>query len=509
MLIVIGLVLSVLWGMTTWVSLGVSPQVCHALGRLAPGFLYRAIHHMRNGFYYDVPNADMPTVIFLIIFSSAFLLYFTSIYFISKKPFHKKDLLLIVLFAIVFRAILLPSIPVHENDFYRYLWDGKLFKHGHNPFKYAPGDLESVENTFSRDYYDWDKKTYVKVKTFSEDQKRELARLNKLRYQNHIFFDRIGHRPVPTIYPPTAQWVFWISSVVREDSILFMKFLFVVFDVLVIFVLIGLLKSVKMNPSMVIVYAWSPLILKEFANSGHYDAVAIFFMMLAISWLIQRRDDNGVLALSLAGLTKLFPFLLTPLFMRQFKRKHFLALAGIVLACYLPFFFWDKVGVAGVFKGLTTYSQEWAYNGSLFIIIRSMLKLLPFGFLHGLLPAKAFCGMIFLAVLAFLSMKDNTDDLDLLKKVFILLGLLFLLNPVGDPWYYTWVIPLLCFFCYRSFLLLSWLLIFSYLSFNHDFGSVSWGYCEFKVLTLVQYVPFYLFLIVEIILKRRKKIGYV
>lgn len=509
MLIAIGLILSVIWGVTTWISLGVPSHVCHTLNRITFGFFSGAIDSMQNGFYYDVPNENMPTVIFLIFFSLAFFLYFALITFISKKPSRKKDLLKIIFFAIVFRVVFLPSIAVHENDFYRYLWDGKVSKYGNNPYKYAPGDLEFAENTFSRDYYDLDKNEYAKVKSFSVEQKQDLVELNKLRQENPVYFDRIGHRAVPTIYPPTAQLIFFISSAIREDSVLLMKFLFVLFDVMVIFVIIGLLPKVKKNPSLVIVYAWSPLILKEISNSGHYDSAAIFFMLLSIYLIIQRKKTGGVVALAFAGLTKFFPLLLTPLYIRRLKWKGLFLLGGVTAVFYIPFFLWGNTGIMQVFKGLSTYSQEWAYNKSIFIIIKSFLEVLPIDFMHGLLPAKILCAGIFLGTLLYLSLKESKHDLDLIRNSFVILALLFLLSPVGDPWYFSWVISFLCFFSYRSFLLLSWLLIFSYLSFSHDFGLIQLGAFEFPILSLIQYVPFYIYFIVEIILKRKGRANYV
>jgi len=97
----------------------------------------------------------------------------------------------------------------------------------------------------------------------------------------------------------------------------------------------------------------------------------------------------------------------------------------------------------------------------------------------------------------------------LIKRVLFILVALFLLNPVGEPWYFCWVIPFLCFFPYRSLLLLSWLLIFSYLSFAHDFGAMRAGSLEIPILNAVQYAPFFLFFVWEFVLKKKRAIDYV
>ena len=104
--------------------------------------------------------------------------------------------------------------------------------------------------------------------------------------------------------------------------------------------------------------------------------------------------------------------------------------------------------------------------------------------------------------------KDN-EPMDLVKKTLFVLVTLFLLNPVGAPWYFCWVIPFLCFFPYRSLLLLSWLLIFSYLSFAHNFGIIKIGGLEIPILNAIEYMPFFLFFIWEFILRKRNTLTYV
>src|SRR3989338_6879099 len=52
-------------------------------------------------------------------------------------------------------------------------------------------------------------------------------------------------------------------------------------------------------------------------------------------------------------------------------------------------------------------------------------------------------------------------------------------------------------------------LIFSYLSFAHDFGVMRAGNFEIPVLNAIQYVPFFLFFIWEFVIRKRNALGYV
>lgn len=477
LLITAGILLTLIWLSITLISYGVPVTVCNFLKTISLGTLGGAIDNMQNGFFYDVPNANMPTVIFLILFSVAFLLYFIVIVKIQKVNLDKKTFFIVVAFAIIFRAILLPSVAIHENDFYRYLWDGKSLSVGVNPFKHAP---EEVEEVFGNS--------------------KELLSLESLREKNPIFFNRIGHKSVPTIYPPIAQFVFALSSVIKQDSILLMKSIFVIFDIFTIMIIALLLMHFNKSPSLSIVYAWSPLVLKEIVNSGHYDSIAIFFMLLAIYLILKNKVFLGGINFAIAACSKFFPFLLIPIFFKRIKLRNLIVILGLIILLYTPFFIMENTGVAAVFKGMKIYSQEWSYNGSVFAIIYSIFDKLNLRLNNDLFLPKLFTGILFIAGLVYISLRKENRPMALLHKSFIVLALLFLLNPVGDPWYFCWVIPFLCFFPYRSFIVLSWLLIFSYLSFNHDFG---------LALNAIQYVPFFVALILELALKRKYKFSYV
>src|SRR2546422_11685616 len=64
------------------------------------------------------------------------------------------------------------------------------------------------------------------------------------------------------------------------------------------------------------VYAWNPLVVVEFAGSGHNDALVLAFVLAAL--LIIRRYPAVSTALLTAGaLTKAFPAVLLPFWLRE------------------------------------------------------------------------------------------------------------------------------------------------------------------------------------------------
>ena len=46
-----------------------------------------------------------------------------------------------MIFGLLFRCAIIPSQQIQEDDVYRYLWDGKVFAHGINPFKFSPEEI--------------------------------------------------------------------------------------------------------------------------------------------------------------------------------------------------------------------------------------------------------------------------------------------------------------------------------------------------------------------------------
>ncbi|MDP6686216.1 MAG: hypothetical protein QGI05_04600, partial [Candidatus Omnitrophota bacterium] len=198
LLIALGVILSAIWASVMAITRGVPVFVCGFLKSITFGVLDGALDNIQNGFYYELPNRDMPTVVFLILFVLAFILYFAISIKITKGESNKRTFFIVIFFSLLFRLILLPSISIHENDIYRYLWDGKVSNAGINPYKYAPDDLDSLTRNL---------------------EEHELKRLDGLREKNLLYFSRIGHSGVPTIYPPFAQFIFMLSTRIQEDSI--------------------------------------------------------------------------------------------------------------------------------------------------------------------------------------------------------------------------------------------------------------------------------------------------
>ena len=90
---------------------------------------------------------------------------------------------------------------------------------------------------------------------------------------------------------------------------------------------------------------------------------------------------------------------------------------------------------------------------------------------------------------------------EFVRGFFWIMALVFLLSPVQNPWYLCWVVPFLCIFPHRAWIVLTGLVGFYYLDFYFD-------YQELQVLSLwipwVEYLPFYFLLALQFWESRKK-----
>ncbi|MGY8643920.1 MAG: hypothetical protein ACKVJU_22845 [Verrucomicrobiales bacterium] len=412
----------------------------------------------------------MPTGIYLTIHFALFAIMAGTAFGLWKKSaLSRFQLRLILGFAILFRIILIPSTPIHESDFYRYQWDGKVAKAGINPFLFEPGALEIRENGIVIPYIDSQTGVTWRGRSFSSKEILTLEKLAALRDENPVLFERVSHKAVTTIYPPIAQAVFWTSSQLSSDSLAGLKFILVLFDIGVILCVVGILNALKRNPLGVIFYGWNPLVLKEFANSAHYDSVPIFFTVLAVYLAVKSKSQiTSAAALAAGTLAKFFSILLVPILLvespfQKEGRRFFKFIIPVAIFCalvaigFFPHLIWDEAGLEHVFSGLKAYNAHWEYNAGLFAIFRNLL---PFS------SAKILSALLLISVVGILTLIPTRDKTHLAQKAGIVVGALFILSPTAFPWYFAWVLPFVCVFPKPSWLLLGALLPINYLDFH-------------------------------------------
>jgi uncharacterized membrane protein len=90
---------------------------------------------------------------------------------------------------------------------------------------------------------------------------------------------------------------------------------------LVLLVLLRLLGELRLDRRRLLIYAWSPLVVLQFAFSGHNDVLMILLLLLALYFDRREKPYYSALALAGATLTKFVPLLTLPLFVRRWGWK--------------------------------------------------------------------------------------------------------------------------------------------------------------------------------------------
>lgn len=352
--------------------------------------------------------AAMAAVALLIVLSG--LLYLAAVAVVRRAALPPGALWGILAFAVLMRGLLLATPPFLSTDVYRYVWDGRVQQAGINPYRYLPADPQ-------------------------------LAPLRDAAIYPNI--NRADTATTP--YPPVSEMIFRLAVRLAGPTVLGVKATLLVLEAVGVVALLLLLPRLGRRREEVLVYAWHPMVIWEFAGNGHVDAATIAFVGLALLALAHRRPGLVGLALGGAGLVKLLPFALAPTLWRRPDWRMPAALLATVALAYLPY-----LGVgAGVLGSLGGHVDEEGLSGGegylpLYLLQRLGVALPPRA---GLIYAAA--GLAVLAVLAWrMSLGGDRDGEKPLREVVrdclvLGTGVILLVTP-PYPWYFAWLVFLAC-----------------------------------------------------------------
>ncbi len=479
--------------------------------------LYLGLTVLSKDFNWGEGYSERPILEYLAIYFSLFSLYTLACLSVFKSNWTQKTFWVLIAFGLLFRFAVLPSQQIQEDDVYRYLWDGKVFAHGINPFKFAPEEINQYQSIKVQNpaYF---------LSHYGKNDQNELAVLNDLKWESDIalrYMERINHPDVPTIYPPLAQYVFRFSQQINPDSLFTLRIMFLAFDLMGMVFIILALRALNLNQNFSLVYFWSPLMIKETYNSTHLDIIGISCLCVSVYFLIRKRMVGSIFFLALSVLGKFYSAVLLPFylqrswFLAQENRQrgaatltlHLILFCAVITVFYLPF-----IDIGGsVFEGLKTYGTHWQSNDSLFAILLYVLKnILKLGisteipiFGSSMIFAKSIMALVILGTVAYLITKQGPDTNSpkmWIRNIFMVIVVVFLVSPVQNPWYLCWTVPFLCIFHSRSLIFLTGLIGLYYLDFYFDYQDIT----QYSVLVAwLEYTPFYIYLLWE--LTRSKK----
>ncbi len=350
------------------------------------------------------------TLVVVLLQAAAGAVYLAAAALVLRRNLPRRSVWIVLAAAAAMRALLAPIAPPLSSDLYRYVWDGRVQAAGINPYRFVPAD----------------------------------PRLGFLR--DRAVFPHINRaHTARTIYPPTAELVFAAAGRIAP-GVHGMKAVMLGADLLTIFTLLALLRLAGRPPAQVLLYAWAPLPVWEFAGNGHVDALAAALVVLALlagarAW----RGRAGAL-LAAAALVKFLPAAIAPAFWRRWDLRLVAVFVATVALLYAPYLGLG-MRVLGFLPGYA--AQEGLLSGRGVFLLEVLRLVVPLpGWAGAAYAAALALGLLGLALRFGFGPALPADPparVQVLARQSAVLGAVALIGVSPHyPWYFAWLVPLAC-----------------------------------------------------------------
>jgi hypothetical protein len=223
----------------------------------------------------------------------------------------------------------------------------------------------------------------------------------------------------------------------------------------------------------------------EYFINAHIDPLVIMFVIAFVYFAEKKSLTYSAVFLALSVLSKLVSIILLPLIIKQFGFKKSFSFAVIFIfvlfAGYFPFVYDD----VNILTAIVKYLAQWEFNASIYYLIKL--------FTQNGVTARLIC-LIGLTLSVFLISYKYKD---FSKAVYAVLISFIVFAATLYPWYLGWIAVVNPLFGYYSVTSLFFTINFS------NFTPLAPAWEEFTFVLLIQYVPFFVFLVYEIFNNRK------
>ncbi|TVZ52295.1 mannosyltransferase [Dokdonia sp. Hel_I_53] len=442
-------------------------------------------------FGYEIQRSNFP--LFIGLFAMLFALFYVTV------ANGKSHFLVLTVMAILLRLIFLPSIPNLSQDFYRFIWDGRMLASGINPYLSTP--LSYIESG------------NLSIISQAEELYKGMGLLNASHYTN---------------YPPINQFMFYLAGILSSKSILgatiVLRAIIILAEVGIIIYGKKLLEKVGLPTYHIFWYALNPFVIIEMTGNLHFEPVMLFFVILSFYLLVINKWIWSAVFFAFSIATKLLPLLLLPLFLNYFLTKggkittHFrssyplkvrfresvknlpkliyfyLIILGLTLLTFLPFIKADFVANFGA--SIALWFKKFEFNASLYYIIRYIgFQKMGYNIIGTAGPFLSKVVVVCILMIAIL--RNNRKMLDMITGMLIATFIYFLLSTTVHPWYVATPLLLCVFTKYRFPLVWSFTVMLSYAAYGVS------GFQENLWLVAIEYAIVIGFFIWEVFLKEK------
>lgn len=383
-------------------------------------------------FAYDLARVDYVKLISL----------YTALFFLFYKliQLYKHDLKTLTWLAFGFRAIFILAIPNLSQDFYRFIWDGRMIIEGFNPYLYTPD-------------------SFIANNEFPVSQAQEL-------------FNGMGHLSAGhfTNYPPLNQLCFFIASLFAKTSILgsamVLRLIIISADFGTLYFGKKLLEKLKIPTYNIFWYILNPFIIIELTGNLHFEGVMIFFLVWSLYLLHSDKWKLAAIVFACSISIKLIPLLFLPLLYQMLGWKKSIGFYAIVGTMTLLLFspFYSSQFVTNYAETVALWFHNFEFNASLYYIAREVGYLFR-GFNEIAIIGVCTAVMVFLFVIAMTFLRKNKSMIQLITALLFALSFYFFTATTVHPWYIATLLILSVFTKYKFPLVWSFVIIFSYLAY--------------------------------------------
>lgn len=341
------------------------------------------------------------------------ILFGIYIYFLTTG---RINLSMILGLALLSRLVLLISIPNLSDDFYRFIWDGRLLMNELNPFSYTPTELI---------------KGQVALPGLDQD-----------------IYQHLNSPDYFTIYPPISQMIFWLSATLSPNEILgnviAMRIMIIISDIGIFFFLWKILQKFELPIERVGIYALNPLVIIELTGNLHFEGIVLCFLMGAVWTFTNNRPIWSSIMMALSITTKLTPLMLLPALFRKLHWRqlvvYYISVGILVSSTVLVIFQFDLI--IGMGDSLSLFFKNFEFNAGVFFVIRAIgFYIKGYDMVAQIGPALSLVAMVLILTYAIFGIRKNTN----IAVAFITIFFIQLsLATTVHPWYVIPMVGLCC-----------------------------------------------------------------
>ncbi|MDB4290063.1 glycosyltransferase 87 family protein [Flavobacteriaceae bacterium] len=376
--------------------------------------------------------------------------------------------------AIGFRLVFIGAIPNLSQDFYRFIWDGRLILSGLNPYLTTPNDL-----LFSQP------DLFPQMKTLFDG----MGPLSAGHYSN---------------YPPIHQLPFIIAAILSKHSILgsvlVLRLLLIGADLGILFFGKKLLRKLQLPTRNIYWFILNPLVIIELTGNLHFEGLMLFFFVMALYYIHTKKWHLAALTMALSIAVKLVPILSLPLFLNKLgwkKSIRFYLSIGIVFTLlFLPFLGGNFIENYSATIGL--WFSKFEFNASIYYFLEWGLEATyNLELIHSM-------GIIVVSVLglqiSYQLIQNKTKTTALILTILWVLSGYYFISTTVHPWYIISLLLLSIFTNYTFARVWSYSLIFSYFAYSQ------FNVCENSFILCLEYIPVFFVFARELKLKSMKRL---